>query len=108
MTAGATVERYEFELTLYVSGASDLSVHAIADARAMCDTHLEGRCRLNVVDVHDEPVDGSRVVATPTLVKTWPLPERKLVGDLSDAGRVLLALDLPLTTDASQGAGWTS
>jgi circadian clock protein KaiB len=84
------------ELTLFVSGASDLSVRAIATARALADTHLAGRYNLSVVDVHDGAAAAvsSGVVVTPTLVKTWPLPVRRFVGDLSQADRVLLALDL--------------
>jgi len=86
-----------YELTLFVSGASDLSAQAIADARDLCDVHLDGPSHLNVIDVHGESGSGlvNRVLATPTLVRTLPLPVRKIVGDLSDAGKVLRALDLP-------------
>lgn len=87
-----------YELTLYVSGASDLSVRAIANARALCDTHLKGRHHLQVVDMHEDPAAfiSGWVLATPTLVKSLPLPVRKLVGDLSRTERVLLALDIAL------------
>jgi circadian clock protein KaiB len=92
------------ELTLFVSGASELSARAIASARALCDTRMEGRYRLCVVDVHEgggPPVlSASVVLATPTLVKNWPLPVRKFVGDLSDTDKVLVALGLPLAEDA--------
>jgi circadian clock protein KaiB len=83
-------------LTLYVAGASELSVRAIAHARALCDVKLGGRYRLAVVDVHDDPaaVLSSRVMVVPTLVKSLPLPERRLVGDLSDTEKVLQALEL--------------
>jgi circadian clock protein KaiB len=83
-------------LTLYVAGASELSVRAIAHARALCDVKLGGRYRLAVVDVHDDPaaVLTSRVMVVPTLVKSLPLPERRLVGDLSDTEKVLQALEL--------------
>jgi circadian clock protein KaiB len=91
-----------YELTLFVSGASDLSARAIANARAICDSHLEGRYHLTVVDVHENPaaVLSNRVLAAPTLVKSLPLPVRRLVGDLSHMDRVLMALDLP--ADGSQ------
>jgi circadian clock protein KaiB len=86
----------ECELTLFVTGASDLSARAITDARALCDIHLEGRCVLAIVDAREEPVATrlGRVLATPTLIKMRPLPVRKVVGDLSDATKVLLALGL--------------
>jgi circadian clock protein KaiB len=83
-------------LTLYVSGASELSARAIADATALCDVQLGGRYRLVVVDVHEDPaaVLNSQVVAAPTLIRNLPLPERRLVGDLSDTDKVLHVLDL--------------
>ena len=65
------------ELTLFVSGASDLAARAIANARRLCDVHLHGRCHLSVVDVHEDPaaVLTSRLLATPTLVRNLPLPD---------------------------------
>jgi circadian clock protein KaiB len=86
-----------YELTLFVSGASELSARAVANVKLLCDNHLDGQYRLAVVDVHQDPGSVLRrlVLATPTLVKNRPLPVRKHVGDLSDAARVLLALGLP-------------
>ena len=90
-----------YDLTLFVSGASDLSVRAIANARKLCDAHLGGRYHLRVVDMHDDPAAfiSGWVLATPTLVKSLPLPVRKLVGDLSRTEKVLRALDV-LQADA--------
>jgi circadian clock protein KaiB len=101
--AEPTGGRATYDLTLFVSGASALSAHAIADARQVCDLHLNGRYHLAVVDVHADPTAlvGRSVVAVPTLVRNRPRPERKVVGDLSDAARVLLALDIPMA-----GAGY--
>ena len=84
------------ELTLFVSGASDLSARAIGYVRELCDVQLAGRCQLTVVDVQTNHEHGRdiRLLVTPTLVRSLPLPERRIVGDLSDAGRVLLALGL--------------
>jgi circadian clock protein KaiB len=85
-----------YELTLFVNGASDLSARAITNARALCETHLRGRYELSVVDVREAAVDfGGELLATPTLVKHRPTPERRLVGALSDPGRVLATLGLP-------------
>lgn len=82
-----------FELTLIVSGASDLSSRAIANARALCDTHLQGRSTLSIVDLR-AATGSSRVVAAPTLVRESPLPVLRLVGDLSQTEKVLQALEL--------------
>lgn len=86
-----------FELTLIVSGASDLSARAIANATGMCEEHLSGRYHLSVVDLHEAPasVSSGQVLAAPTLVRTQPLPMRKFVGDLSRTDRVLAALGIP-------------
>jgi circadian clock protein KaiB len=102
----ATLQRFEdaladraeswFELTLIVSGASELSARAIANARQFCELHLKSRYHLSIVDLHEEPasVGGGLVVAAPTLVKNHPLPVRKFVGDLSRTDNVLLALGI--------------
>ena len=86
-----------YDLTLFVSGASDLAARAITNARRLCETHLAGQYRLTVIDVYEDlaALLASEVLATPTLVKNLPLPVRKIVGDLSHVDRVLLALDLP-------------
>lgn len=88
------------ELSLFVNGGSALSLRAIADARRLCQTHLPGHT-LSVVDVQDDPaaVDRYSVRVVPTLVKHRPLPVRSVVGDLSNAARVLAALGLHVAAD---------
>jgi circadian clock protein KaiB len=90
------LDRAHYDLTLFVTGASVLSARAIADVRSLCETQLRGRYQLHIVDVHENPglVTSRGVLASPTLIKDSPLPKRVLVGDLSDTGRVLLALDI--------------
>jgi len=90
-----------YELTLFISGASVLSARAIADATRLCDGYLDGRHELSVVDVYEDPTAVLRdgVLATPTLVRNRPLPMRKVVGDLSETDRVLVALGIPPATD---------
>jgi circadian clock protein KaiB len=85
-----------YVLTLFVTGASDMSGRAIANVQALCETHLNGRYTLEVVDVHRDSslMSVHDVVAAPTLIKEMPLPKRMLVGDLSDTVRVLAALDI--------------
>jgi circadian clock protein KaiB len=93
----------EYELTLFVSGASESSARAILNIREICDAHLSGRHHLEIVDLNQEPglAAPSRVLATPTLVKDRPLPSRMLVGDMSDHVRILLALDVQDTANPS-------
>jgi circadian clock protein KaiB len=93
---GAASGEAEFEFTLFVSGASDLSARAIANARKLFDTHIAGRYALSVVDIYEDPaaVLSHQVLAIPTLIKHRPAPVRRLVGDLSRSADVLLALGL--------------
>jgi circadian clock protein KaiB len=86
----------EYDLTLFVSGASDLSARAIGNARDICESHLAGRYSLAVIDVNEDvaAVIRSDVIAAPTLIRNLPLPARRLVGDISDPETVLTALGL--------------
>jgi circadian clock protein KaiB len=83
-------------LTLYVNSASPNSIRAIENARRMCEEDLHGQVDLEIIDVQQQPavVVRDQILAAPTLVKHMPGPLRQLVGDLSDAARVRLALDL--------------
>jgi circadian clock protein KaiB len=89
-----------YDLTLFVSGASDLSARAVADTRRLCDTFLAGRFELSVVDMHEDAGAGrrSQVLAVPALVRTGPPPTRKIVGDLSDSDKVVRALGLSVVS----------
>jgi circadian clock protein KaiB len=86
---------FEFELTLYINGASSRSAHAIACARRLCDVELAGRCGLTIIDVESDPTALDAVDATPTLVRDGPGPVRRVVGDLSDVRNTLESLGLP-------------
>jgi circadian clock protein KaiB len=105
--AVAELKEARYELTLFVSGASASSSRAIGNARAICEAHLKGRYNLRIVDVNQNPelARGSRVLATPTLLRGRPSPERMLVGDLSDRERVVLALDVRVVDQTDEEAG---
>ncbi len=87
----------KYVLRLYVAGNTPQSSRAITNIKALCETHLTGRYTLTVVDLHEQTdlAADDQVVATPTLVRQLPLPVRRLLGDLSQEERVLVALDLP-------------
>jgi circadian clock protein KaiB len=95
----------DYMLTLFVSGASDMSVRAIGNVRALCEQHLQGRYQLEIVDIHRDAASmlSHHVVAAPTLIKESPLPQRRLVGDLSDTTRVFAALDIRVVEAAPDG-----
>jgi circadian clock protein KaiB len=80
-------------LRLYVSGNAPNSLRAIANLKALCSQHFANH-EIEIVDLLEHPkqalADG--IIVTPTLVKLLPLPVQRVVGSLSDAGQVLLAL----------------
>ena len=85
-----------FDLRLYVAGPTTRSLAAFANLKKICDEHLEGRYRIEVIDLLERPqlARGDQILALPTLVRRLPEPIRKLVGDLSDTERALVGLDL--------------
>jgi circadian clock protein KaiB len=85
-----------FELRLYVAGQTPKSLSALANLKRICGQHLQGRYRLHVIDLIESPqlAKGDQILAIPTLVRNLPQPIRKIIGDLSDTGRVLVGLDV--------------
>ena len=86
----------EYELRLYVAGQTPRSVQAFANLKKICEEHLAGRYRIEVIDLLENPqlAKGDQILAIPTLVRTLPSPIRKIIGDLSDKERVLVGLDV--------------
>ena len=84
------------EFRLYVSAASPVSARALVNARRFFDGHLAGRYRLEILNIGDN-VDQARrdqVVASPTLLRLSPLPQRRFIGDMSDTTRLCIWLDV--------------
>ena len=83
-------------LRLYVAGASDRSRRAILRARQLCESETPGRFELEVIDVYQQPIlarDG-QIIATPTLVKEFPPPVRRLIGNLANTAGLFVGLDV--------------
>jgi circadian clock protein KaiB len=93
-TAAATTSKYV--LRLYITGMTPKSTRAIANVRKLCEKHLEGSYELEVIDIYQQPrlAKGEQIIATPTLIKKLPLPLRKVIGDMSDAEKFLVGIDL--------------
>ena len=85
-----------WELRLYVAGQTPKSLAAFANLQQICENHLQGRYRIQVIDLVEKPQlsKGDQILAIPTLVRKLPEPVRKIIGDLSDTERVLVGLDL--------------
>jgi circadian clock protein KaiB len=85
-----------WELRLYVAGKTARSVAALENLTKLCEEHLLGKYKIEVVDllVHPNLAKGDQIVAIPTLVRKLPPPIRKVIGDLSNAERTLVGLQL--------------
>ena len=93
-----------YEFHLYVAGTSSYSLRAVESMNRLCIGALKNRCQLYIIDIYEspEPARKAQIVAVPTLVRLAPPPVRRLVGDLSDPGRVLQFLGVSLP--AGEGA----
>lgn len=83
-------------LRLYITGQTPRSLQSVENLRALCDKYLPGQFDLEIIDIYQQPAMAKegQIIAAPTLIKSMPLPLRRLVGDFSDKERVILGLDL--------------
>jgi circadian clock protein KaiB len=90
-----------YELRLYVAGITPQSQRAIKNVTAFCEANLAGRFDLQIIDIYQQPTlaKGEQIIAAPTLIKRLPLPLRKLIGNMADAEKVLVGLDLRQKTE---------
>ena len=86
----------KYMLRLYVAGQTPKSLAAFANLKKICDEHLAGRYRIEVIDLCETPAlaKGDQILALPTLVRKLPEPMRRIIGDLSDTEKVLVGLDI--------------
>ena len=101
---GANGEAEEWELRLYIAGQTPRSVTAFANLKRLCEEHLPGRYKIEVIDLmlHPQLAAGDQIVAIPTLVRKLPEPLRRIVGDLSNTERTLVGLQLRPAQPASE------
>jgi circadian clock protein KaiB len=85
-----------WELRLYVAGQTPKSIQAFGNLKRICEEHLKGRYRIEVVDLLQNPTlaRGDQILAVPTLVRKLPPPVKKIIGDFSNTERVLVGLNL--------------
>jgi circadian clock protein KaiB len=90
-----------YVLRLYIAGQTPKSVLAIANLKEICETHLQGRYEIEIIDLLENPqlAQGDQILALPTLVRRLPEPIKKIIGDLSNRERVLVGLDLRARRD---------
>lgn len=85
-----------WELLLYVAGKTPKSVTALSNLKRYCEEHLQGKYRIEVIDLLEKPqlAEGDQIFAIPTLVRKFPEPIRKIIGDLSNEEKVLVGLNI--------------
>ena len=86
----------KWDLRLYTAGQSPRSLAAMRNLKEFCDEHLAGRYHIEVIDLLSNPrlAKDDQIVAIPTLVRKLPTPLRRIIGDLSDANKMLVGLQL--------------
>ncbi len=85
-----------YNLRLYVAGQTPKSMTALANLKRICEEHLSGRYRIEIIDLLEHPqlAAGDQILAVPTLVRRLPEPLKRIIGNLSNMQRVLVGLDL--------------
>ncbi len=86
----------KWELRLYIAGNTPKSMTALANLKKYCETHLQGKYTIEIIDLLEKPqlAAGDQIFAIPTLVRKVPVPIRKIIGDLSNEEKVLVGLNL--------------
>jgi circadian clock protein KaiB len=88
-----------YNLRLYVAGQTPKSIAALANLKKLCEKHLAGRYTVEVIDLMKDPALAQRdqIIAIPTLIRHLPEPLKRIIGDLSNAEKVLVGLDIQPT-----------
>lgn len=89
-------QKFDYILKLFVSGSSPNSIRAINNLERILETYLPGQYSLNIIDLHQDKAmaQAEQIIALPLLIKKHPLPERRLIGDMSDLKKVLDGLGI--------------
>lgn len=96
MIEGTLSDGETWDLVLYVAGQTPKSMTAFSNLKRLCEEHLSGRYRIEVVDLlqHPELAQRHQILAIPTLVRQIPSPVRKVIGDLSNTEKALVGMEL--------------
>ncbi|MDW0170667.1 MAG: circadian clock KaiB family protein [Nitrososphaeraceae archaeon] len=86
----------EWQLLLYIAGQTPKSIRALENIKKYAEEHLKGKYSIEIIDLFKNPqlAEGDQILAVPTLVRKFPEPIRKIIGDLSNEERVLVGLNI--------------
>jgi circadian clock protein KaiB len=85
-----------WSLRLYVAGRSLKSTTAFSNLKRLCEKHIPGRYSIEIIDLLVDPrlAKLDQILAIPTLVRRVPPPVKRIIGDLSNTERAIVALEL--------------
>lgn len=88
--------KHEYVLKLFITGATPNSTRAVENLTQICEDHIKGKYSLEIIDVYQQQAvaEEEQLIALPFLIKKFPLPERRMIGDLSDKAKVLKGLGI--------------
>lgn len=94
--AGQEPDSETWKLRLYVAGQTPKSLAAFANLKRLCEQHLAGKYKIEVIDLLENPqlAQGDQILAVPTLVRKMPAPIKKIIGNLANADQTIIGLDL--------------
>jgi circadian clock protein KaiB len=86
----------EWQLLLYIAGQTPKSIRALENVKKYAEEYLAGKYSIEIIDLLKNPqlAEGDQILAVPTLVRKFPEPIRKIIGDLSNEERVLVGLNI--------------
>ena len=95
----------KYLLRLFVAGATARSRQAVLRVRQLYQVELKNNCKLEVIDIYQQPGVASReqIIAAPTLVKQSPMPPKRIIGDLANRDRIIVGLNLVKKDAAAEG-----
>ena len=89
-------EKYSaiMKLHLYITGASPNSIRAVENIKRICEKYFKGMYELEIVDVYQQPSLAlkEQLVALPMLIKSFPGPVKKWIGDMCDEQKLIAGL----------------
>ena len=90
------VRKKNYILQLFVAGILPNSLRAIENINVICEKYLPGKYELEIIDIYQQPdlALSEDIIAVPILIKKYPFPEERIIGDLSDTESVLKGFHL--------------
>lgn len=85
-------------LRLYIAGITTDNQDTILNFKKLLTGKLGDNYTLEVIDILDQPelAADEKIIATPTLVRSLPVPVQKVIVDFSNQEKLLLGMDLVL------------